>query len=437
MIGVNTKITFFNFAPYECGAAEEYLEVMAEKGWRLQSIKGTFLKFKRIEPKKLKYTVDILNKVFHYDPNDSDITLEYREYCEAAGWNYVCAKRKIQIFYTEEVNNTVSIQTDEEEKFKSVFKASLSYIVEAMIFILLLAYNLKLMLFSWDTEFTLATNTGLVSILASVFIILINVTEIISFLFWVIRAKVQLKRNGKMPYNSSKQLKINNLFKSIYTIVLSGTILRYFIIDEHASIEANIALLVIFVLPIVVAVYAERYLNKKIDSKDKRISVIFSGTFLTIYFTFVLLGCIAFKSTVEPGLVEWATEKATLTLEDFGVKAKLVTTPLISFDKNFVAERLNYINSLESNNLAYTVFQSKYPWIIKFDKERHFNLLSKLGMNLIPYKIELPGNVEVYFNEKEKHFLLVSEDKIVNLRQTFNNISSEEFINIVYKELFQ
>jgi hypothetical protein len=437
MIGVNTKIIFFNFAPYECGAAEEYLEVMAEKGWLLQSITGPFLKFKRIEPKKLKYTVDILNKVFHYDPNDSDITLEYREYCEAAGWNYVCSKRKIQIFYAEEVKKTVSIQTDEEAKFKSVFKASLSYVIDTLIFILFLAYNLKLMLFNMDIEYTLVTNTGLVSIIASVFIILLNFTEIISFLFWVIRAKSHLKRNGKMPYNSSKQLKINNLFKSIYAIVLAGTILRYFIFDEHASIASNIALLIIFVLPIIVTVYVERYLNKKADSKDKRRSVIFSGTFITIYFMFVLLGCVAFKGSVDTGLEDGAKEKITLTLEDFGVKGKLATTNFISFDKNFVAERLNYITSLESNTLAYTVFQSKYPWIIKFDKKGQFNQLNKLGMKLIPYKIELPGNVEVYFNDEEKHFLLISEDKVVNIRQTFNNISSEDFLNIVYKELFQ
>jgi hypothetical protein len=240
-----------------------------------------------------------------------------------------------------------------------------------------------------------------------------------------------------MPYNSSKQLKINNLFKSIYSIVLAGTLLRYFIFDEHASVEKSIALLSIFVVPIVVAMCVERYLKKKRYSKEKKMSVIFSSTFIAIYFMFVLLGSVALRISIETEPVNGAKEEARLTLEDFGVKVNLVTTPLISFDKNFVAERLNYINSLESNNLAYTVFQSKYPWIIKFDKERHFNLLSKLGMNLIPYKIELPGNVEVYFNEKEKHFLLVSEDKVVNIRQTFNNISSEEFINIVYKELFQ
>ena len=43
----DTKRTFFIYLPYECAAVEEYLELMAEKGWLLQSIKGTFLNLKK------------------------------------------------------------------------------------------------------------------------------------------------------------------------------------------------------------------------------------------------------------------------------------------------------------------------------------------------------------------------------------------------------
>ena len=105
------KIAFFNFLAYECVAAEEYLELMAEKGWLLQSIKGLFLVFEKIEPQKIKYSVDVLPKVSFFDHKDSDVALEYREYCRAAGWNYVCQKGKIQIFYVEYGKETISIHT--------------------------------------------------------------------------------------------------------------------------------------------------------------------------------------------------------------------------------------------------------------------------------------------------------------------------------------
>ena len=64
----------------------------------------------------------MLDKVSIFDHKDSDVALEYREYCQAAGWNYVCQEGKIQIFYTEGDKEIISIHTDEDEKFKAVFK---------------------------------------------------------------------------------------------------------------------------------------------------------------------------------------------------------------------------------------------------------------------------------------------------------------------------
>lgn len=57
------KTTNFMYQPYECTAVEEYLENMAEKGWLLERISGYFFTFKKIEPKKLKYSVDTFSKI--------------------------------------------------------------------------------------------------------------------------------------------------------------------------------------------------------------------------------------------------------------------------------------------------------------------------------------------------------------------------------------
>ena len=45
----NMKIKNLIYLPYECSAVEEYLEQMAEKGWLLESIKGSSFKFKKTE----------------------------------------------------------------------------------------------------------------------------------------------------------------------------------------------------------------------------------------------------------------------------------------------------------------------------------------------------------------------------------------------------
>ena len=140
----NKKTVYFLYEPYECSALEEYFEAMAESGWLIKSINGPFLKFEKIEPKKLKFSVDILNKISSYDPDDSEDALDYREYCEAAGWKYVCQDKKIQVFYTEDYNSTIDIQTDEGEKFKSVVKASMKNVFSYILTVIIFSFALKL-----------------------------------------------------------------------------------------------------------------------------------------------------------------------------------------------------------------------------------------------------------------------------------------------------
>jgi len=56
----NKKTVVFLYEAYECSALEEYFEAMAESGWLIKSISRPFLKFEKIEPRKLKFSVDIL-----------------------------------------------------------------------------------------------------------------------------------------------------------------------------------------------------------------------------------------------------------------------------------------------------------------------------------------------------------------------------------------
>jgi len=158
MIIRDTKIKYFIYLPYECAAVEEYLEQMAEKGWLLKSINGPLFRFKRISPQKIKYSVDVLSKVSIFDHKDTEEALEYREYCQSAGWTYVCQTGKIQIFYTGEDKKIIPIHTDEEELFKSVFKASLYNVSNQLFLIIVLIFNIYNGLFWGNTDFLLSSN---------------------------------------------------------------------------------------------------------------------------------------------------------------------------------------------------------------------------------------------------------------------------------------
>lgn len=432
----DTKRVFFNFLPYECAAVEEYLVLMAEKGWLLQSIKGPLLKFKKIELKKIKYSVDVLHEVSIFDRKDSDVALEYREYCLVAGWNYICQKGKIQIFYTQEDKKTISIHTDENEKFKSVFKASLYDIGSQFFSTLLVIFILKLQLFSGATDLALGSNLGLFSVVAMFSLIIINTIEIISFFLWVIKASSKLKANKFMPYNSYKKLRIKNIFKNAYGLLILFIFLKFLIFDNQASNEYNIFLLMIICIPAIILIYVKGFINKKRYSKTVNMVITISSMLVSIYLVLMFTGVIVFKSITIIDQSKISTDKVSLSLVDFGYKENDDTSPYISFDKSILAKRVQYSSNYQDNYLDYTIFQSQYPWVIKFDENRLLNKLNKYGVNLKQEDSNLPSNIKVYSDGKKRSFVLVSQDKVVDITKDITGISDYEFLNKVYKKLF-
>ncbi|HEY8909578.1 MAG TPA: DUF2812 domain-containing protein [Desulfosporosinus sp.] len=432
----DNKILFFNFLPYECVAAEEYLELMAEEGWLLQSIKGLILVFKKIEPQKIKYSVDVLPKVSFFDHKDSDVALEYREYCRAAGWNYICQKGKIQIFYAEYGKETISIHTDENEKFKSVFKASLYYIGSQFLITLLFIFNLKLQLFSGATDLALGTNLGILVVVAGFSLIFINSIEIISFFLWVIKASSKLKENEFMPYNNYKQLRIKYILKNTYGLIILLLLLKFSVFDKQGSNSSNISMLMIMCIPIIILIWVQTFINKKRYSRKINMTINVGSTLVSIFLVVMLTGGLAFKSitTIEQSKVP--TENVSLTLMDFGYKENAEKRPYITIDKSILAERIFYSYSNGDNDISYTILESQYPWVIKFDENRLLSRLNGYGGDLKQVDSNLPSDIKVYSDSKKRTFVLISEDRVVDIIKDFNGISDDEFLNKVYKKLY-
>ena len=90
------------------------------------------------------------------------------------------------------------------------------------------------------------------------------------------------------------------------------------------------------------------------------------------------------------------TEKASLTLMDFGYKENDDESPYINFDKSILAQRIEYSYDNEDNYLNYTILQSQYPWVIKFDENRLLSRLNKYGIDLKQENTNLPSNIKVY-----------------------------------------
>lgn len=198
----------FIFQPYECKSVEDFLSKMSSKGWILDNIKGysstpyIFI-FHRSEPKELTFSIDYFKEGSIYDEKAYIPTLDYIEYCEKVGWNHLCTKGKMQVFYTE-LKNPVPIQTDEKIKFKAINNAFLmqsSYIWLTILSIWFLIYQINS-----NFENLVSNYSLLLSVSVYILMLIISGYILIDYIVWRYQSINNLRTNGKLNLSSRKPL---------------------------------------------------------------------------------------------------------------------------------------------------------------------------------------------------------------------------------------
>lgn len=195
-------------------AVEKYLEEMAGKGWMLKNVTGaTQFNFEKCEPKKLRFAVEIFSEGSIYDTYTIESNQEYIEYCQKAGWNFICSSGKLDYFYTED-DNAPEIETDPAMKLKAIEKAQFTLkILFPLIFIGMGAFNLGIQL----TNGLNALEASVFHFSAAmlwVFVGGLYVVMLITYLLWRAKARAAVAKGDRIPPN-----KANLSFKGGYTLL--------------------------------------------------------------------------------------------------------------------------------------------------------------------------------------------------------------------------
>jgi hypothetical protein len=414
------KTRYFTFEPYECLAVEEYLEMMAKQGWLLDTINRPFFRFKKIEPQNLRFYVDI--------PNVREDRLgDYKEYCKAAGWEYLDKLDSNFIFYAEDNDKTIDIHTDQNEKFRVVSKMSLSNIVLKIILILMCAYLVYTCLFAMD-DF-LASNSSIITFLAITVGGISSTIKVANFFIWRVKAKRSLSKNEFMPYNNYKQLKRKNIFSNLGSFGMI-TLIILALINEN--IHNTKALSIFFVSLVVFGIFMGGIIylfnSKKYYKYSNGILILgYSVAFVYIMGAIISL---SFFSTVDKFTV---VEQVKMSIEDFGYKQD--KDPFNVYDKSIIAERVDYSYYGDENSFSYTSFKSKSFVVIKFQEVTLLRRLKGYGSDLKLEETKLPENIRVYSDEKKKSYVVVSEDRVIDTRNRMDNINEDEFLDKIYEKL--
>ena len=114
-----TKYRFENFSFHDFAGVERHLEAMAQKGWLLDKVTAFTWRYRRIEPKKLHFSVTYFSEASEYNPYPTPNQRTFLDYCADAGWNLAAEWAQMQILWSE-LENPVPIETDEELRLRSI-----------------------------------------------------------------------------------------------------------------------------------------------------------------------------------------------------------------------------------------------------------------------------------------------------------------------------
>lgn len=282
----NKKHTLHPIPVYELGAIREYLEKMARKGWMFEGFHRNLFSFQKTAPKDVYFYVDVFEQGSWFDTRAEEETLDYVEYCENAGWNYVCTNGKFQIFYTENPN-AIPIETDLKKRLSLIMQFTfwsdillpLIMVLNGLFYIISGCY----MLHQYPDMIFEVSGTQCFTAFVWITLGLVKLVQMVRlFDFWI-RNLIRLHKGKDIYFHSLRTVDVYSLFNvfvSVGALILS--------IVGMAYIDAKLA--IIFSLGMTLVLFVVAYFSSKTDrrkrSRKQNIKRMIVGTMAG-----VIIGC--------------------------------------------------------------------------------------------------------------------------------------------------
>ncbi|MDD3298988.1 MAG: DUF2812 domain-containing protein, partial [Firmicutes bacterium] len=188
-----TKRVFWGFFSLDYKAIAIYLEEMAGKGWMLEKVGRMTARFRAIEPRKLKFYVDVFKEEGPLTPEKTKEAEEYRRLCQESGWTFITSQDYLQYFYADGDEDPVPIQTDEvlEQKivettlWRGELLGTLAFSIIAVV-VLVMYFPIR--------HNNLLSFTGVAGTFLFPILCIFVLASTVYGLFWMLRARRNIKR---------------------------------------------------------------------------------------------------------------------------------------------------------------------------------------------------------------------------------------------------
>lgn len=194
------KTVLRGFEYRNCDDFAAYLNHMARLGWHFKEWKAGLV-FEQGTPEESCYAVEVFTDGTEYDTRPEPKTREFAEYCEAAGWQLVDAKRKFCIFKKTRPD-AVEIMTD-EERLHNIAKEEQKNIIHTLIISALWSGMQAVEFSSLSFANNIFSNASLLITGIWFLFLFSSVCRAIHFSVWKTRMRARIQRGDRVHFGKA------------------------------------------------------------------------------------------------------------------------------------------------------------------------------------------------------------------------------------------
>ena len=192
-----TKRFYFNYKDLD--AVAEFLEDKAANGWEMTSLLGDSFGFRKTEPRRVKFSVELVE-----DADDEDAKQQFIEYCEVDGWKHIFEYGKLHFFENEDLD-AEPIHTDEDVKLDLVYRHCRGATIGLNLSMAVIAVLISGFLI-WNADYRDMYTSGIVvNIFVLITLAIMALYQCIEFCLWYRRSKRAVMM-GKAPLYKQKKV---------------------------------------------------------------------------------------------------------------------------------------------------------------------------------------------------------------------------------------
>lgn len=405
----NRKTVRKGFTYLQCDDFADYLSSMAAQGWHFKEW-GAGLVFEKGEPEQAVYAVEVFFKGSQYDLRPEIHTLDFADYCKAAGWQLIDSKQKYCIF-KRITPDAVPIVTP-EERLENATKAYRGQLIWQVVLSVVWLGNVLMRIFLPSQLIdTLFSVNSLMAVYWFIYF-LFTIGKCVWYALWVRKAKKRC---------ANRETKLLSHANESYTAWFATLVIAGLSVGFAALGEGWLLLLcAMIVIPILIAgILLAKFRPDKSTNIIVQIAVAVAVVMLTNLFAICVVISVANNDP--------SPDSFPLVYEDLDDTALPGVSTMHTSSAGLLGTTHYYSVQHKNAGISYEIYETKHDWILDIVWEHKLSKVSDVSTSDCT---ALWAAESAYHYDFEDYYVRY-DNAILILRIRGNLVLTEEHVAII------